>query len=348
MLKGKKKHLCRAVDALGLNGALLAVARRTDGGRPPLPILAYHRVVEETDINSPAFPFEELNVSSFSHEFERQMEFISRRFRTITFSDLKKHVNGVKGELPLNPIIITFDDGYKDNHTIAFPILKKFGLKAVFFPVTSLVGGRFMEIERLSYSVKTSAIKELDLSDAGLGRLSLRTWPDRVRAKNVLTHELRRHGEQARSRLADLLFERLGAELPPCLGARMMLDWSEIREMADCGMEIGSHSASHPILSRISDERLREEVEGSRKELESRIGTEVCAFSYPAGGKIEYVGEKVKLAVKEAGYSFGISYFNGLEKIGSLDPYCLKRLRISRYVDMPLFKAGLAIPWMLV
>lgn len=332
------------LDALNLTGAVLK-ARQNRGGF--LPILAYHRVIEETDISVPGFPYEELNISSFSPEFEKQLEFISRHFRTITFSDLKSCGNG-GGALPPNPIIITFDDGYKDNYTVAFPLLKRFGMKAVFFPATGLVGGRLMEIERLAFAVKTTREKELDLPEAGLGRYSLQTPGERTRAKNILTHELRRRGERERRALASLIFERLGVEIPPGLGSRLMLDWREIKEMADAGMEFGSHSVTHPILSRVSDERLREEVAGSKKELESRLEVEIHAFSYPAGGKHEYIGDRVKMAVRDSGYAFGISYFNGLERTALEDPYCLKRLRVSRYIDMPLFKAGLIAPWMLV
>lgn len=345
-MQGKKKYLCRALDAFQLTGAMCAAARRINGRR--LPILAYHRVIGETDIYGPGFPFEELNISSFSPEFEKQLDFISRNFRAITFSGLKACLNGANGGLPENPIIITFDDGYKDNYTVAFPLLKKFGLQAVFFPVTGLIGGRLMEIERLAYAVKKTRKNKLDLTEAGLGIYDLQTGADRVKAKNSLTHELRRPDERARESLAALIFARLEVDIPPGLGSRMMLDWDEIKIMAASGMEIGSHSSSHPILSRISDARLREEVEGSKKELEARLGTEICAFSYPAGGKHEYIGERAKSAVRDAGYAFGISYFNGLESAGIPDPYCLKRLRISRYMDMPLFKTGLAIPWMAV
>lgn len=344
IIKGKKKLLSGTLDAFGISGLMLKAG---NGGRR-LPILAYHRVIEETDIYGPDFPYEELNVSSFSRGFESQLDFISRHFQAITFSDLKGFINAANGGLPANPIIITFDDGYKDNYKVAFPLLNKYGLKAVFFPVTGLVGGGLMEIEKLAYAVKTSGKKELDLSAAGLGRHSLKTAADRIAAKNTLTHELRRLDEGARRSLSSAIFAGLDSEIPPGLGSRLMMDWSEIKELAAGGMEIGSHSASHPILSRIPEKRLRDEVEGSRRELEARLGTEVCAFSFPAGGKDEYMGERVKSAVRRAGYTFGISYFNGLERAGLPDPYCLRRLRVSRYVDMPLFKAGLTMPWMLV
>jgi peptidoglycan/xylan/chitin deacetylase (PgdA/CDA1 family) len=98
-----------------------------------VPILTYHHVGELTDKNLA------LNTVSTS-SFEYQMAFLKRRgYHVISFDDLVEGMN--KGySFARNTVVIHFDDGYKDNYTNAFPILKKYQLPAMVFLVSDSVG----------------------------------------------------------------------------------------------------------------------------------------------------------------------------------------------------------------
>lgn len=82
------------------------------------------------------------------------------------------------------------------------------------------------------------------------------------------------------------------------LRARKLLALEQIREMQKCGVEFGSHSATHPLLTQLSDVQLRREVSDSKQRLEDLLGVEVVCFAYPYGD----VDERVRGAVAEAGY----------------------------------------------
>jgi peptidoglycan/xylan/chitin deacetylase (PgdA/CDA1 family) len=100
-----------------------------------VPILNYHKV--DDFYHSLSIPPE---------EFEEQMKYLSENgFTTITPDQLMAYLNHDR-ELPENPILITFDDGYLDNFTNAYPIMKKYGFTATIFLVTNKVGheGNFM------------------------------------------------------------------------------------------------------------------------------------------------------------------------------------------------------------
>lgn len=107
-----------------------------------VPILMYHNLLEDCVAG------DGLNVSA--EAFDDQMQQLKAYdYNTITFSDLYDHyMNGLP--LAQNPVIITFDDGYKSNYTIGYPILKKYGLKACIFVITDVIGyGNYLNEEQL-------------------------------------------------------------------------------------------------------------------------------------------------------------------------------------------------------
>ena len=126
-----KSELVGSVGTEGNNVELLSSVRVTEKDYvKQVPILTYHSIVENPTSNSEISP----------QTFESQMKAISEAgYNTITFEDLVSYVE--KGtELPEKPICITFDDGYMNNYEIAFPILKKYQMKATIFVIGVSVG----------------------------------------------------------------------------------------------------------------------------------------------------------------------------------------------------------------
>ena len=127
-----------------------------------IPVLLYHHVSED-DSDMP-----ELNVMPV--EFDRQMRMLRQSgFETVLLDDLLAYMRGERVKLPEKPIVITFDDGYTDNYTNAFPILKKYDYKAAIF----MVGINFDRKNRLS----SQQIREMAGSTFTVGAHSM-THPD--------------------------------------------------------------------------------------------------------------------------------------------------------------------------
>ena len=82
------------------------------------------------------------------------------------------------------------------------------------------------------------------------------------------------------------------------VGGEGMMNWDEIKELQNAGMEIGSHTRTHPRLTEVDRERLKSEVAGSKKDLEDIIGMPVESFAYPYG----LLDDKSVKAVRAAGY----------------------------------------------
>jgi peptidoglycan/xylan/chitin deacetylase (PgdA/CDA1 family) len=121
------------------------------------------------------------------------------------------------------------------------------------------------------------------------------------------------------------------------------MSWDNVREMSANGMEIGSHTLSHPILSRLSADEIWTEVDESRKAIEARTGKECNSLAYPNGGA-EDMNEAVFEAVGRSGYRYACSYIPGTNIHRKLSVYSLKRLHVERYTGRAEFAAMLALP----
>jgi len=95
-----------------------------------------------------------------------------------------------------------------------------------------------------------------------------------------------------------------------------LLSAAQIQEMAQYGVEYGSHGCTHCALAGLSPEKLEAEIAGSRDELQQTLGLPVTTFAYPYG----IYDERVRLAVHAAGYTLAVATSNGTD-----DPLALFR-----------------------
>lgn len=216
------RHIARFVSAI------YSTAFMDRHAPPSIPVLMYHRVV-------PTVPERTRHgIWVTADAFRRQMQSLRRRGITpVTFYDIEEFRLG-NGTLPSKPIIITFDDGYEDNYTIAFPILKEMGFKAVIYMVMGSVP-------------RTN------------------NWDADEPQVPLMTHDM-------------------------------------IRELADDGIEFGSHTMTHAHLTALAPGLLKHELAESRRLLESIVGREVISFAYPYAE----CSDLVKKAVAAAGYQYAV------------------------------------------
>ncbi|MCD6505461.1 polysaccharide deacetylase family protein [Candidatus Poribacteria bacterium] len=120
------------------------------------------------------------------------------------------------------------------------------------------------------------------------------------------------------------------------------MGWEEIEEMAEWGMEFGSHTVSHISLAKASDVRIKDELSASKSEMEHRLGREITAFAYPYG---EWDERAVKL-VREAGFRFAVTLEHGLNRLERCraNPFALKRIAVERRDSFDSFRAKIGFP----
>ena len=113
-----------------------------------------------------------------------------------------------------------------------------------------------------------------------------------------------------------------------------LLSWSQVKTMADAGIDFGSHSLTHPWLTDCSDAGLREEVADSKKIIEDHIGRQVRHFCYPYGR----YDQRVEEAVRNAGYESACTTQKGVVMHGE-NPWRLPRLSIGKRMGLYRFLA---------
>lgn len=218
------------------------------------------------------------------------------------------------------PLGISFDGGAFDNYEHARPVLDKLSLRATFFvPVRNVERRRSPWHDRLSFALLRSVAAVRRARDVDFDRLlepfGLRVsafaaiLPDdalRLAAEGVTTAKAlppeRRDGAIAALEAA------LGGDQVPDFAA--MMSWDQVRALHRAGHEIGSQSLTHPLLTALPDERLREEIEGSRRVLSEVLGAAVSSFCYPDGS----YDARVVAAVRAAGYECAVTTRWGLNR----------------------------------
>lgn len=259
---------------------------------------------------------------------------ILRRF--YRFVSLDEAVKMIAGELPIrsNCIAFTFDDGYRNNFRHGWPILKRHGAPATFFVCTGPVeGGTPFWFDRLDYALQHAAVHgrsfsiggipcEIDASDRESLRASFEVVRRRLKAAARHDGEMRREVED----LASALEAEGGTALSDILDRddwAAVGSWPDIRQAQREGATIGSHTVDHVRLGLVGPEQAREQLLGSKQEIERQTGQPCHHFCFPSGS----YSEESTVITRECGYRSAVTTRDGRNKVGD-DPMTLRRLTL--------------------
>jgi peptidoglycan/xylan/chitin deacetylase (PgdA/CDA1 family) len=271
-------------------------------------VLCYHRV------NDDAHPFFTGTPLAL---FRRQMEALRQHFKVLPLAELAERAR--LRDLPRNGVAVTFDDGYRDNYTNAFPILRDLGLPATIFLTTDAVDGNAL----LWHDRVFDAFHRTPKDEARFEDGVLPLGPaDRHASLATVLARLRRSSPRDRDRQIESLLQDLGIE-PGVPGGWEKLSWQEAREMASQGVSFGAHTLDHPILTFVSEEEARRQIRESKRRIETELGSEVTMFAYPNGGASDF-DRSTQRIVEEEGLSLAVTTVSGAND-GATNPYSLRR-----------------------
>jgi len=262
-------------------------------------VLTYHGVVAKRHTDRLRYA----NTVSVA-EFDCHLAALRRHFTPIGPADLRAWYEGQQG-LPDNPVLVTFDDGYRNNLTLAAPVLKAHDIPCVFHVATGYVGtartlwtteivGTLLRWPSIFVPTPDGAKAPAPKSDLERGQLAHRV---KEQCKRISWDALQSYLKHLREKALEIDEDE---EL-----CRFMT-WDEVRELRRQGFEIGSHTVEHPILSRVSPAQLEFELRESKRHIEQETGAPCVAIAYPNGDPGS-ISQAVVDAARDEGYRLGFT-----------------------------------------
>jgi peptidoglycan/xylan/chitin deacetylase (PgdA/CDA1 family) len=296
----------------------------------------YHGLTEESEIND----WTQLTVSDFA----AQMDYLRNHYHPVP---LPKMVDMLEsGRVDPHSIAVTFDDGYKSNHDLAYPILKKFEIPATVFITSGFVlqkeiQTRFLWPDFISALLISYSGETLDLNDFGLSQYNLGSARSLYNVRNDISERLKAMDTAEAEHIIVTLNEKYGG----IIQHERFTDYRPMTQNEVCRLAgsdlitIGAHSRNHPILSRIGSKRLEDEICGSKKDLESMIGAEVTEFAYPNGRWEDINNNAVAMTARH--FDCAVTTEAGSNRPGH-NKYLLRRIGIGRNLTLSQFRIMLS------
>ena len=283
----------------------------------------YHRI---GDPNKTAF---DPNVFSCSETmFEKHVQFYNANFDVVSIGELTKLIKQnvkIKEKLAL----ITFDDGYIDNYQLAFPILKKLNTPASFFIATDFIDHNVLPWwDEIAFIIKHCQQQQIKMPrwPAPLNLTGL-SESDKIR---FVLKQIKADASMSMAEKISQLKSAVNWQQTKSLPDReLFMSWQQIKKMHDNGMDIGSQSCSHRIMSHLSAEEQRQEARQSKERIEEEICDKISSFTYPVGGTHAFNKTTMQI-LEEEGYQIAFSFIAGINhKINTDNIFKLARFSVD-------------------
>jgi peptidoglycan/xylan/chitin deacetylase (PgdA/CDA1 family) len=309
--------------------------RRPDGtvafpyvSKRPLPnfqILTYHRLTTDYDPFFPGLPVQ---------VFGEQVAYLVKHYCLVNLAELIRRIKNNE-PIPRNAVALTFDDGYRDNYDLAFPILLKHRVPMTLFLATGFLNRQdVLWNDKVSFAFKYTKRRQLDLDWETKRHYELETQEQRLAAVSEILWFLRHIPHSRKLYLIQELLAQLEISDFEFLW-KSMLTWEQVRHMHKCGISFGAHTVTHPILSRIPLAEARHEITESKRTIEKELGSAVELFAFPAGTLADF-NDDLKAILKDAGFLGAVTTVFGTNTAAT-DLYELRRGRTPEEADLAVF-----------
>ena len=256
-------------------------------------ILCYHRIVDESYFFKSFSPLDGLCDSK--KKFYNQINYIKNNFKIVSLDELNETILKKKDFV----ISITFDDGYKDNLTNAYPILNKLKI-----PFTIFVVPRFLEGDTFMWWYELWDF--INCSNFILIK-NEKYFCNNIKLKVNLFHNLMNILINMKLECQKKFLKKLRKSSTNIDYAHLCLDWNDIDFLSKQKLiTIANHTFSHLRLKNLSQKELFFEVVTSKKILENKLNRKINYIAYPFGGDNDISNENL-LFSKENNYVLGFS-----------------------------------------
>ena len=304
-------------------------------------IINYHFVREKPSINK-------IKLNALTKKlFINQLDFISEKYNFISAKDCISTIYNKK-DLPPNPVLLTFDDGYIDHYKTVFPLLVDRSITGCFFPVAKVIKERKMlEVNKIQLIIGSTKINLLindlrqlinenksiyDLNDFEFYRNNISykhpyDSKDVIFVKNLLQISLK---PKIRNFFIDFLFKKYVTSNEKGICEELYLSFDQIRTMKDNGMYFGSHGYSHQWLNQLNYEEQKFEILNSINFLKDiKVNKNELMISYPFGG---YNKSTISI-LKENNFKIAFTTTVGEADLSKNNAFTLERYDTNHFLN---------------
>lgn len=282
-------------------------------------VVTYHGI-SDIPLSNASLPHTFIRVD----DFRNQIEFLVKHYRILSPLDLEQILLG-KNNLPPKSALITFDDAYESFYRLAQPILKSHEIKPIVFLPTAYLEDRkpfWFDVAwyYLKYE-KESAARELwDL---------LYTPGQQNNSRSLMMmglQKLKKMGSVQRDQLIDKMLQSKTAKVRR-LERSCAMTWDQASELTEQGVAYGGHTHTHTILTLLTKNEVKKEIDQNKKIIESKLQVSPIFFAYPNGEEGDF-DKRDELIIKEAAY-LGAFSLTGHLSVPIQNPLSISRINIG-------------------
>jgi peptidoglycan/xylan/chitin deacetylase (PgdA/CDA1 family) len=324
-------NIKRLISLFAYSSGLARYASSVNKQHSRIPILMYHSICDNSKKTYTQSCLMLRGMSVTSKSFAAHIHHISKRYTVIGLDDLVSFI-AMGRKLPNNPLVLTFDDGYRDNYINAKPILEKYGFKAAFFPIGNVLAGKKFAWPYTLYRLIDLLFRQhFTITIEGFPVINVE-HPEKTR-ELLLATKLRDYISNfpmvEREAIVDTIAKANSIQDEELYGSNAFMNLTELQELDKQGHIIGSHTMSHDALIRYTPQELIAELVKSKEIIAPFRHTGLSCFAYPFGSKQTF-NDGIKHSIKSAGFDCAVSTVEGLND-ATTDLYELRRIEIGNY-----------------
>jgi peptidoglycan/xylan/chitin deacetylase (PgdA/CDA1 family) len=320
-----KQVLAILIFYSGFLSLFLYLARKLSW-RADFAILMYHQVLDVEHNRENHLPS---GMLTFEDTFDKQMKYLKKHFNVTALDELVGCLRDRKNP-PARSVAITFDDGWRDNYLFAFPVLKKYGLPATIFLSTDYIDtSRVFWFHAVNLILRAGALSSQKMTEIlnGFEQISQeekKAVVESLAFADAFVEKLKKIEPHIQEKIIVEMIKKSGIQMSGTNRRRWMLDWDEIKQMAENKISFGSHAGSHRILTHLDSGEIKTELIESKGAIEEKTKGPVSCFAYPNG---DYTS-RIKELVKQTGYLCACTAEWKGKKQDEIDLFALPRIGI--------------------
>jgi peptidoglycan/xylan/chitin deacetylase (PgdA/CDA1 family) len=299
-------------------------------------VLNYHRIGDHAEQ-----PWDHTLWSASAAALDAQLAVLASEAEVIGPGDVEAAMrSGQRGRR----VLLSFDDGYRDNFELAYPLLRRHELTATFFLATGFIDRPHVAWwDELAWMTSRGQVDTLPQSDWLPSEIALSEA-----TRHAATAELVANYKALPSERTEAFLDHVAAATGSgrCNGSeaeKLWVTWDMARDLLAGGMTIGGHTVTHPVLSQLPAKAQEQEVSQCALRLKQELGESMHWFAYPVGGRDTFTAD-TKRILREHDVQLAFSFYGGLASFSRWDPLDIPRMHVGRESGAERLRAMVWLP----